>query len=180
VVNQTLARRYAIAISSLARDQNVVERVGDDLAAAARAIGENATVAEFFVAPVIGRPEKERVLIETFEGRIHTIALHALLLLVRKRRERLLAAIVAEYRALERAARGVETLTLQSARPLDRAEYSKLIARLEGAYGKKFEVTEVVDPALIGGLRLTMGDRRIDASISGRLGALARELAHTT
>jgi len=180
MVSQTLARRYAVAIASVARDQNAVERVGDDLAAAARAIGENPMVAEFFVAPVIDRPEKERVLNATFEGRVHTIALHSLLLLVQKRRERLLPAIVAEYRTLERAARGMETLTLQSARPLDRAEYAKLIARLETVYGKKFEVTEIVDPALIGGLRLTMGDRRIDASISGRLGALARELAHTT
>jgi len=38
-------------------------------------------------------------------------------------------------------------------------------------------VTEVVDPSLIGGLRITLGDRRIDATISGRLEALARELA---
>ena len=91
MVSQTLARRYAVAIASVARDQNAVERVGDDLAAAARAIGEKPMVAEFFVAPVIDRPEKERVLNATFEGRVHTIALHSLLLLVQKRRERLLA-----------------------------------------------------------------------------------------
>jgi F-type H+-transporting ATPase subunit delta len=47
-------------------------------------------------------------------------------------------------------------------------------------YGKKFEVKEVVDPRLIGGLRIRMGDRRIDASISGRLDSLARELSTTS
>jgi F-type H+-transporting ATPase subunit delta len=91
-----------------------------------------------------------------------------------------LAAIVAEYAALERSARGAEAITIESARPVERREFARLIARLEAAYGKKFDVTEVVDPSLIGGLRLMMGDRRIDDSIAGRLGALARELAQST
>jgi F-type H+-transporting ATPase subunit delta len=177
VVNQTLARRYAVAVAMLAREQNAVERVGADLKVVAGAIGERGLVHDFFVAPVIDRPEKERVLSGAFEGKVHAIALHTLLLLVRKRREALLGALVAEYLALERAARGVETLTLQSARPLDRAEYARLVARLEAVYGKKFEVTEVVEPGLIGGLRILMGDRRIDATILGRLNALARELS---
>jgi F-type H+-transporting ATPase subunit delta len=102
------------------------------------------------------------------------------LLLVRKRREALLRAIVAQYRALERAARGVEVLTVQSARALDRAEYTRLVSKLEALYGKKFDVTEAIDAGLIGGLRITMGDRRIDATIAGRLAALARELGQAT
>jgi F-type H+-transporting ATPase subunit delta len=99
-----------------------------------------------------------------------------LLLLVRKRREPLLAAIVDEYAALQRAAAGKQRLTLTSAQPLDRKEYANLIQRLERFYDTKFEVTEVIDPNLIGGVRIMMGDRRIDASIAGRLDALAREL----
>ena len=54
------------------------------------------------------------------------------------------------------------------------------MSSLERSYGKKFEVTEVVDPSVIGGLRIMMGDRRIDATISGRLDALTRELAQAT
>lgn len=180
MVNQRLARRYAIAVLTLAREQNAVERVGADLATISSAIGENGLVRDFFVAPVIERGAKERVLRETFESRVNPIALHTLLLLVRKRREALLGTIVAEYLALERAARGIETLTLQSARALDREERLRLVSRLETLYGKTFEVTEIVDPQLIGGLRIMLGDRRIDATISGRLNALARELARTT
>lgn len=180
MVNQKLARRYAVAIASLAREQGVADRVNADLQTVSGAIGESGLTHDFFVAPVIDRPEKERVLRAAFEGRVHPIVLHSLLLLIRKRREALLGAIVAQYLALERAARGIEALTLQSARALDRPEYARLIARLEALYQKKFEVTELVDPQLIGGLRIFMGDRRIDASISGRLEALARELAQAT
>lgn len=180
MVNQTLARRYALAIAALAREQNAVERVSTDLQTVSAVLSAPGLINDFFVSPVIDRPAKERALLEILDGKMHPIALHSVLLLVRKRREPLLAAIVAEYLALERAARGAEALTLESARPLDRAEYARLIARLEQAYGKKFEVTEVVDPSLIGGLRLMMGDRRIDDSVSGRLSALARELLQTT
>jgi F-type H+-transporting ATPase subunit delta len=180
VVNQTLARRYAVAIAMLSKEQDAVERVSVDLRAIGDAMGASGLVRDFFESPVVDRPSKERVLAQVFEDKVHPIALHALLLLVRKRRENLLAAIVAEYLALEREARGVERLTLETARELDRAEYGRLIDKLERTYGKKFEVTQVVDPSLIGGLRLMMGDRRIDASIAGRLDSLARELSHTT
>ncbi len=174
MVNQTLARRYATAVSSLAAEQQAADRVGSDLSTIAEAIAGSTEAREFFMSPVISKPDKERILAEAFEGKLHPIALHTLLLLVRKRREQLLPALVAEYLALQRAARGAQTLTLTSARALDRAESAALLARLERIYGKKFEATEVVDPSLIGGVRITMGDRRIDATISGRLDALAR------
>jgi F-type H+-transporting ATPase subunit delta len=180
VVNQTLARRYAIAIAALAREQNAVERIGSDLRSVSGILSAPGIVHDFFVSPVIDRPAKERILLEIFNGTMHPVALHGVLLLVRKRREPLLAAIVAEYAALERAARGAEALTIESARPIERSEFARLIERLEAAYGKKFEVSEIVNPSLIGGLRLMMGDRRIDDSVAGRLGALARELAQTT
>jgi F-type H+-transporting ATPase subunit delta len=180
MVNQRLARRYAIAVAALAREQDAVDRVSADLQMLSAMIGAPGLINDFFESPVVDRPYKERVLADALDRKVHPIALHALLLLVRKRREILLKAIVAEYLALERAARGVEKLTLQSARSLDRDEYARLIARLESLYGKKFEVTEVVDPQLIGGLRIVMGDRRIDATISGRLRALARELSQAT
>lgn len=180
MVNQTLARRYAVAIASLAREQDAVERIGADLRTVSGILSQPGIVHDFFVSPVIDRPAKERALLEILDGKMHAVALHSVLLLVRKRRESLLAAIVAEYLALERAARGAEALTIESARPLDRTQFARLIARLEAAYGKKFEAAEVVNPSLIGGLRLMMGDRRIDDSISGRLDALSRELLQTT
>lgn len=177
MVNRTLARRYAVAVDMLARERGISERIASDLSTIAQAIGDRGGLAyEFFASPVVPRPDKERLLTEVFGGRVDPVALHTLLLLVRKRREPLLAALVVEYLALQRAARGAQRLVVTSARELDRSEYAALIERLERIYGKKFEVTEQVDPTLIGGLRLLVGDRRIDDSIAGRLDSLAREL----
>jgi F-type H+-transporting ATPase subunit delta len=176
MVNETLARRYATAIFSLAREQSVVDRVGEDLQKMASSIEDGGLTQQFFVAPVISREEKERVLVSGFAGKVHEVALHALLLLVRKRREALLGTIVSEYRKLQLAARGEELLTVTSARELDTSELRSMVDRLERLYKKKFEVKQIVDPKLIGGVRILMGDRRVDGTVSGRLEALARTL----
>jgi F-type H+-transporting ATPase subunit delta len=97
-------------------------------------------------------------------------------LLVRKRREKLLPAMVTAFRRLQMEARGTEGLRITSARALPREELDAMVARLERVYGKKFEVEHVVDPTTIGGVRVLMGDRRVDGTVAGRLEALAREL----
>ena len=176
MANQTLARRYATAVFELAKEAGSIERTGSDLDAILSAIHGNEEAARFYLAPIIGRPEKERVLVESFEGRADELALHAVLLLVRKRREPLLRPMVEEYRALQMANRGVEALTITSARPLSSRELASIVSRLEGIYNRRFEAHLVIEPQLIGGMRIMMGDRRVDGTIAGSLDELARTL----
>jgi F-type H+-transporting ATPase subunit delta len=179
MVNEKLARRYAVAVFSLASERGEIERVGTDLQFVAAQIEGDPLTHEFFVAPVIDRETKQQAIEAAFAGKVHEIALHTVLLLVRKRRGSLLGTIVSEYRKLQRQARGAETLTLTSARQLEASEVRALVERLERVYGKKFDVNQVVDPKLIGGVRILMGDRRVDGTVSGRLDALARTLFAT-
>lgn len=177
VAEQTISRRYATAIFSLAQDRNAVEAVGRDLGAILDAIASDAGVSRFFVAPVVDRKEKARVIAEAFSKSVHEVALHSVLLLIRKRRERFLRDIVNQYRSLEIEASGREPLEIVSARELTRADVDALVDRLSKLYQKRFVVTQRVNPELIGGIRLTMGDRRIDGTIAGRLDELARSLS---
>jgi F-type H+-transporting ATPase subunit delta len=177
VVNRTLARRYATAVYDLALQRDIVDRVGIDLERIVTGIEGNEEATQFFLAPIVSRDDKERVLARVFEGRVDDIALHTLLLLVRKRRESLLHAILEEYRALQTSGRGVEPLVVTSARPLTREEIASITQRIEHIYRRRFEATVRVDPGLIGGLRITMGDRRVDGTVAGRLEELARTLA---
>src|SRR6185437_536595 len=105
MVSEKLARRYAAAVFSLASDGGAIERVGDDLAAIASVLDRTPEFAAFFVAPIVDRAEKERALLATFGGKVDDVALHAVLLLVRKRRETLLRALVDQYRKLQLARR---------------------------------------------------------------------------
>jgi F-type H+-transporting ATPase subunit delta len=176
VVDEKLARRYAVAVFTLAREQDAVDEVGDGLATIASALDSDATAREFFVAPIVDRGAKERVLVQTFASQVHEVALHTVLLLVRKRRETLLGAVLGEYRKLQLAARGEEALTVTSARELTRDELRTFVERIESIYAKKFDVKQIVDRRMIGGVRILMGDRRIDGTVAGRLEALARTL----
>jgi F-type H+-transporting ATPase subunit delta len=174
--NETLARRYATAIFNLAKQSDAIEAVGRDLETAATAIYATDDVRRFYLSPVFGRTKKEDVLLSVFEGKVGEIALHSLLLLVRKRRESLLQTIVVEYRKLVLSEEGKERLEIVSARELAPNELNSIVVRLSRSYGKSFDVSHRTDPSLLGGVRISMGDRSIDGSLAGRIDELAREL----
>ncbi len=180
MIDRTLARRYALAVFSLATERDAIARIGDELQCVNEVFERDANARQFFLAPVIARSDKERVLAKVFERRIGDVVLHTLLLLVRKRREALLPALVDEYRALQMAERGTETLTIASARPLTEKQVTAMSERLERIYGKRFEPRVVVDPSLVGGVRVTMGDRLVDGTVAGRLDEMARSLETAT
>ena len=174
--NETLARRYASAIFQLATDAQAVPAIGHDLHTFVAALAADADVNKFFRSPVVDRKEKAAVIAQAFE-QLHELALHTILLLIQKRRESLAPEIVAQYDILERAARGAQTLQVTSARPLAKADLDGLVAKLSAAQNVPFDVTQNVEPDLIGGVRITMGDKRIDGTIAGRLDDLARMLS---
>jgi F-type H+-transporting ATPase subunit delta len=174
--NQTLARRYASAIFQLATEANAIPAVGADLHAFVAALAADDDVNRFFRSPVVDRKAKAGAIGEAF-SKLHDVALHAILLLIQKRREALAPEIVAQYDVLERQARGAQTLDVTSARPLAKADLDGLVAKLTATFKTPFDVTQNVDPELIGGVRITMGDKRIDGTIAGRLDDLARMLS---
>ena len=176
MANEKLARRYALAVFQLAQEQSAVVPVRNDLHSLANAIYADEAVRDFFLSPVINRKQKEDTLAQAFQGRAHDVALHTVLLLVRKRRESLLRDLVRQYDQLEMQARGAELLTITSAKQLDTAQLQSLVGRLEQLYEKKFDVSQRVDPELIGGVRIMLGDLRIDGSVAGRLEELSRTL----
>ncbi len=175
MANETVARRYAVAVFQLATEQNAVNEIRSDLASMKRSILTEESVAHFFRSPVVDRAHKTSIFSDSF-GLTHPVALQTLLLLIRKRREALFGQIVTEFEKLVAAAHGTAPLKVTSARELSAAELGAMVDRLSSLYKTKFTVEQRVDPTLIGGVRLMMGDRLVDGTVAGALDDLARSL----
>jgi F-type H+-transporting ATPase subunit delta len=176
MANETLARRYAVAIFTLAKEADVIGKIRSDLHVVKSVLDSDERARKYFRSPVVDRKEKAGVVERAF-GKLHEIALHSVLLLVRKRREAIFDEIVAQYDVLEERSRGASPLRIESARELDPGELRDLVDKLARRYNTTFDVTQSVDPQLIGGVRITMGDKQIDGSVAGRLDDLARMLS---
>lgn len=176
MINETLARRYATAVFSLAKEAGAIDGIGKALQRIGEIINSDESIRRYYSAPIVDRADKSKVLRSAFEGNVHEIALHTLLLLVRKRREALLWAIAEQYEVLALADRATEKLRITSARELSPQQVETVLQRLEGHYGKNFDVEQRVDPRLIGGIQITMGDRNVDGTVAGRLSELSRTL----
>lgn len=174
--NETVARRYSTAIFELATESGKVDAVGAGLRAVLTSLEKDEEARRFFASPVVDRDVKAKAFATVLDGRVDEIARNTVLLLIRKRRTALLPAIVREYDAMALNAAGLERIEIVSARPLSDAEAGDVVARLARTYGKTFEATRRVDPALLGGFRVMMGDVSIDGSLAGRIDDLAHDL----
>ena len=84
--------------------------------------------------------------------------------------------VAAEFRRLDNARQGITIATATSAAPLDPDEVRALTARMEQFTGGRVELDLQVDPSLLGGLVVRVGDRLIDGSVRGRLERLRNQL----
>jgi F-type H+-transporting ATPase subunit delta len=98
-------------------------------------------------------------------------------LLVRRRRIEQLPRVVAEFIRLDDRRQGITHATATSAAPLTDSETKALTARLEQMTGGRVDLATDIDPDLLGGLVVRVGDRLIDGSVRGRLERLRNQLA---
>lgn len=168
------ARSYAQAIFEIARERDALDRWAQELELLATAAQEPAFVLlmEDTRVPV---PERVRRA-EQFVPGLSPMARNLLALLVAKRRLRLLPRILTAFQKLRDAYLGVEEAEVVTAIPLEADELDRLRARLRAARGKEVRLRHRVDPAILGGLIIRMGDQLLDGSVRGGLEQLRRTL----
>jgi F-type H+-transporting ATPase subunit delta len=171
----TIARPYAEAAFRLAREQNALPVWAETL----RFLG--VVVAEPKVATALDNPnlssgDKVSLLLSLAGDRLSREGRNFVRVLVDADRVALLPQIAVLFGALKDEAEGVARARIDSAFPVTDAQLADLTAALEKRFGKKIEATVAVDPSLIGGARITVGDTVIDGTVQARLAAMARQL----
>jgi F-type H+-transporting ATPase subunit delta len=173
----TIARPYAEAAFRLAREQNALPAWSDALALI-NAVVADAQIAVLIDDPNVGIAQLEGVIIGAVGKHLSGEARNFVQMLVQNRRLGLIVQICDMFEALRREQEGVMEATVVSALPLTDGQLQPLVASLEKKYGRKITAKVELDPQLIGGLKIMVGDKVIDATVRGRLDAMAAALTH--
>jgi len=171
----TIARPYAQAIFRLARESKALTVWSDRLQRLV-AIAEDAEMAK-----VVGNPKfsagQVADLFVSLSGDAGNQELAAFIgLLAENERLDVLTQIQEIYEQLKSADEGVKDAVITSAYPLDDAQLNNLMSQLESHFGSKLQPHIEVDAALIGGIKVAVGDQVFDASVRGKLDAMATAL----
>lgn len=176
MIRGAIAGRYAQALYEIAEQEKKVDELEQELLAVEQLLVENPDLRKILLNPQITPDEKKELLKKLFEGRISEITGNFLALLIDHRREAFLGDIVAEFVAAANAGRNIVTAQVTSAVELSNKEKGKILTVLNRLAGKKVQITYAVDPLLIAGVVVRMGDKVIDGSIRTRLTSLRERL----
>ena len=176
MLKETIARRYSAALFGLAKDAGAVDKTVEELDAFNAALAKDADVMEFFLSPVIDRTEKIALLERALKDRTGELTFQFLVLLVRKRRENLIDAIAKQMHGLQDLEAGRALATIATPGKLAPDEIAQLTGRLSKVYKRPIVATTKVEPDLLGGVVVQIGDHYVDASVSGKLEEVRRHL----
>ena len=176
-IQASLAGRYASALFDLASEHGVVTAVESDLDRLEAGMQQSPELRMLTTSPKVGRSAAERALAQvgTMLG-FSELTGKFLGTLAQNRRLSHLPAMIRAFRSIAAAQRGEVSAQVTSAHALTVTQLEQLRARLTAREGRTVKLTSKVDPDLLGGLVVTIGSKRIDASIRNRLNSLAQAM----
>ena len=176
MATRSSARRYAEAAFQIADRDGTLEGWLKDLDTAAEILGVE-DVARLLANPAIPFDARAEIVDQVLGKSVSEKARNLVLLLVRRGRIELLPRVATEYRRLYDRREGIVEATVISATELDKGELAAIRSRIGELTSGKVEMTTSVDPSILGGVIIQLGDQLIDGSVRGRLERLRNQLA---
>jgi F-type H+-transporting ATPase subunit delta len=173
----TVAIRYAKSLIDLAVEQKALEAVNADMEFFVRTIKANSELKAVLVNPIIYHDKKIQILDAIFGGKVSPVTIAFFKLMVNKNRAEVLYPAAQEFINQYDVINNIIKATVVSAAELSEANKKTIVAEIEASTKGTVKLTAKVDPALIGGFILTVGDRQVDTSISSSLTKLKKEFS---
>ena len=175
---EEIAQVYSRALFEAAEDQDKLDVVREQVGAFADALEENRDLAVFFFSPYFSTEEKKDGLGKVLDG-ADDIVRNFLELLVEKHRMPAVYRIRRAYDALWEEANKLLPVEVTSAIELDRETVQQIGDKIGERTGRKVQLESKVDPDILGGIVVRVGDRILDASIANRLESLRKQVARS-
>ena len=171
----TIARPYAEAVFRLAKQGNALPAWSDALNLIAT-VYQDPQMRAVMANPKITPADVERLMLAICGERIDGVARNLIQLLVHNRRLPALAEIRELFEQLKLEDEGKLDAKISSAFPMEDAQRNQVVNLLSSRFKRKINATVTVDPDLIGGIKVEVGDKVWDASVRGRLQTMAATL----
>jgi F-type H+-transporting ATPase subunit delta len=172
-----IAEPYAKALMALAEQQDLADRIGEDVVFLRQALKGSEDLASFLASPIVKSDDKKSVLRQIAESQIHAYTLNFLMLLIDRGRILFLDDVCQRYQALLRQRNQAVLAQVTSAIELtegQRQAISDKVKTLTNA--REVELETKIDPDIIGGTIVRVGSQVLDASLKGQLRRLALRL----
>lgn len=171
----TIARPYALAVFRLAREAGA-QAIWSNRLQRLALIAQDPEMAKVIGNPKFSAPQIAELFV-SLSGEAGNQELAKFVgLLAENERLGVLSQIQEIYEQLKSADEGIKEAVITSAYPLDDAQLNNLMKELEARFGTRLEPRIEVDACLIGGVRVAVGDQILDASVRGKLDAMATAL----
>jgi F-type H+-transporting ATPase subunit delta len=171
------AIRYAKAILDMAHSKSAANEVSKDMGLIANTIKENKELSTFIQNPTLSVEVKQNALLEVFAS-ANPVTKSLFRLLFENKRFELLETIALEYNRLFDIDNNIEIVKVTTAVTMTPDLETKVIAKIKEFSNKKIIIEKAIDPAIIGGFILRIGDKEYNASVANSLYVLKRELSN--
>ena len=168
--------RYVKALYQLAEDSGIQNAVKDDIKIFLSCINELPEFVDFLNNPLLKTSEKRKLIDELFKNRIEDLSLNFLHLLIENRREIHLLNICHYFNSYYRKKIGIKEASITTATPLSKSHKKEIFDFITRKFKVKINLSEQIDPSIIGGFVLRIEDQQINASLGAQLKKIKREL----
>lgn len=171
-----LNARYANATYIAASKTSSLEKVEGELLAIKATAESNKSFASFLENPLISRESKTKQVESLLKGKTSPVTLNLMTTLAGNARLSSIGGITSNYIQLMKARRNEVEATIISSEPLGKAQLSAVseAMKTQFAEGAKVVLTTKVDPAILGGLQIQIGDKFLDLSVGSRIEEVGR------
>lgn len=174
---EVIAKRYAGALFDIARENDNVEQVKNELVIVKDVFHQTPDLMNVFEHPKFTTAQKKEIIQSSFGASLSPTVMNTLLTLVERKRIAIVFDLVNQFEKLTYEQQQTAVAKVYSVKPLTEEEQKKVSAVFAKRVGKTtLQIENLIDPTLIGGIKVRIGNRIFDGSISGKLKRMEREL----
>ncbi len=175
-----VAGRYARALLEAARADSSLDGVGESMAGICQVMIDNPSLPSFLEGPQVAQDEKKKLINDVLGDKVEPLVIRFIYLLIDKNRIEYLVDIGKDFATLVEHEQGFKRAMVTTAVPLPADLETALSEKLAALTGSKIIMEKSVDPAVVGGVSVTLGDQIIDGTVRSNLDKLKQLLGKTS